>query len=132
MAGKIRHQLFLPGDVSERLEMLARKPGVTKSAILADAVTAWLDRKGRSALDDRFGQRLDRIADLLDRLVRDSHIELETLALFIRYELTINPPLAESDQAGRAAGAKRFEAFLSQVARKIAAGQRTLEQGRDQ
>lgn len=131
MANKIRHQLFLPRDVSERLEVLAQRPGVTKSAILADAVTAWLDRKGRSALDDRFGQRLDRIAGLLDRLVRDSHIELETLALFIRYELTINPPLAQGDQAGRAAGAKRFEAFLSQVARKIAAGQRTLEQGRD-
>lgn len=127
MADHIRHQLFLPREVSARLEALADKPGASKSAILADAVTAWLDRRGRSELDDRFGLRLDRIADLLDRLERDNHIQLETLALFIRYELAINPPLAESDHAGRAAGAKRFEAFLVQVARQMSAGRRTFE-----
>ncbi len=127
MNGKVRHQLFLPSQVSARLEALAEKPGASKSAILADAVSAWLDRRGRSELDERFGQRLDRIADLLDRLERDSHILLETLALFIRYELAINPPLSESDQAGRAAAAKRFEAFLAQVARQIAVGRRTFE-----
>jgi len=129
MARKVRHQLFLPGDLSERLEALARAPGVTKSAILARAVSDWIERQGTSELDKRFAQRLDRIGDLLDRLVRDSHIELETLALFIRYELTIHPPLAESDAAGRAAGKKRFEAFLAQVAREVGTGSRTLDRG---
>lgn len=129
MAERIRHQLFLPKATSERLEALARKPGASKSAILADAVTAWIDRRGKSELDDRFGLRLDHIADLLDRLARDSHIGLETLALFIRYELAINPPLSENDQAGRAAGAKRFEAFLAQVARQVGSGRRTFEPG---
>lgn len=129
MADRIRHQLFLPKAISERLEALARKPGASKSAILADALTAWLERRGKSELDDRFGLRLDRIADLLDRLARDSHIGLETLALFIRYELAINPPLAENDQAGRVAGAKRFEAFLAQVARQVGSGRSTFESG---
>lgn len=129
MKTQVRHQLFLPKSTSERLEALASKPGASKSAILADAVTAWLERRGKSELDDRFGLRLDRIADLLDRLARDSHIGLETLALFIRYELAINPPLSESDQAGRAAGAKRFEAFLTQVARQVGSGCRTFEPG---
>ncbi len=127
MGDKVRHQLFLPKALSDRLEALAAKPGASKSAILATAVAAWLERQGYSELEVQFGARLDRIGDLLDRLVRDSHIELETLALFIRYELTINPPLADGDQVGRAAGAKRFEAFLSQVARQIASGARTLE-----
>lgn len=126
---KIRYQLFLPLAVSTRLEALAARPGASKSAILADAVTAWLDRRGRSELEDRFGIRLDRMTDVLDRLERDSHIGLETLALFIRYELAINPPLAEGDQAGRAAAAKRFEAFVAQVARAIASGRRTFEPG---
>jgi len=129
MVEKVRHQLFLPRPVSDRLEALAAKPGASKSAILADAVTAWLDRRGRSELEDRFGIRLDRITDLLDRLERDSHIQLETLALFVRYELAINPPLAENDQAGRAAAAKRFEAFLTQVARQIEGGRRTFDSG---
>lgn len=129
MVEKVRHQLFLPRPVSDRLEALAAKPGASKSAILADAVTAWLDRRGRSELEDRFGIRLDRITDLLDRLERDSHIGLETLALFIRYELAVTPPLAESDTAGRAAAAKRFEAFLTQIARQIAGGRRTFDPG---
>ena len=52
---KIRHQLFLDADLSARLEALAAKPGASKSAILADALAAWLNRRGVLELDDRFG-----------------------------------------------------------------------------
>ena len=51
MVEKIRHQLFLPKPVSDRLEALAAKPGASKSAILTDAVTAWLNRRGASELE---------------------------------------------------------------------------------
>lgn len=129
MANRIRHQLFLPPATSKRLVDLASKRGVTRSDILAQALIYWLDRGGRTEGDDRLLRRLDRIGDLLERLLRDSHIELETLALFIRYELSINPPLAETDAAGRAAGTARFEAFLAQVARQTALGKRTLDSG---
>lgn len=128
--GKIRYQLFLPQSLSDRFLAVASRPGVSRSDMLARAVEDWLGRKDRSDLDDRFGPRLDRVIVSLDRLVRDSHIELETLALFIRYELAINPPLADEDHVRRAAGAVRFDAFLKQVARKVAAGERTLEAGK--
>jgi hypothetical protein len=126
MTDKVRHQLFLPRPVSDRLEALAAKPGASKSAILADAVTAWLNRRGASELEDRFSLRLDRMTTALGRVERDGHILIETLALFVRYELAIHAPLAENDQAGRALAAKRFEAFVTQVGRQIAAGRRTL------
>ena len=129
MVEKIRHQLFLPKPVSDRLEALAAKPGASKSAILADAVTAWLNRRGASELEDRFGLRLDRMTAAIGRLERDGHIQLETLALFVRYELAIQAQLAANDQAGRALAAKRFEAFVAQVGRQIAAGRRTLADG---
>jgi adenosyl cobinamide kinase/adenosyl cobinamide phosphate guanylyltransferase len=125
-AAKIRHQLFLPKPLSDRLEALAAKPGTTKSAILVDAVTAWLNRRGSSELDDRFGIRLDRMSNALARLERDGSILLETLALFVRYELAIHAPLAENDQAGRAMAAKRFEAFITQVSRQVASGRRAI------
>lgn len=128
--GKVRHQLFLSQALSDRFLAVAARPGVSRSDLLATALEDWLGRKDRSDLDDRFGPRLDRVIALLDRLVRDSHIELETLALFIRYELAINPPLADDDHARRAAGTVRFEAFLKQVARRVATGDRTLEAGR--
>jgi len=126
MVEKIRHQLFLAKPLSDRLEALAAKPGASKSAILADAVTAWLERRGTSELDDRFGLRLDRISAALARIERDGNVQLETLALFIRYELAIQPPIAEDDQAAHAMAAKRFERFVAQVARQIAAGRRSL------
>lgn len=126
MVEKIRHQLFLPRPLSDRLEALAAKPGASKSAILADAVTAWLNRRGKSELEDRFGLRLDRMTSALGRIERDSHVLLETLALFVRYELAIQAPLAENDQAGRAIARERFEAFVAQIGRQIAAGRRTI------
>lgn len=123
---KIRHQLFLTKPLSDRLEALAAKPGASKSAILVDAVTAWLNRRGASELEDRFAIRLDRLTQAIGRVDRDAYVILETLALFIRFELAIQTPLAENDQAGRALGAKRFEAFVTQVGRQVSTGRRTL------
>lgn len=123
---KVRHQLFLPRPLSDRLEALAARPGVTKSAILTDAVTAWLNRRGASELEERFAIRLDRLTHAIGRVDRDTHVILESLALFIRFELSIQVPLAENDAAGRALAAKRFEAFVSQVGRQVAAGRRSL------
>lgn len=126
MPQKVRYQLFVPLSLSERLEALAAKPGATRSSLLAQALESWLDRRGTSELDERFGVRLDRISANLARLERGQEILLESLALFIRYELAIHAPLAENDHAGRALARERFEAFVSQVGRQLAAGKRTL------
>lgn len=123
---KVRHQLFLDADLSEKLEALAAKPGASKSAILADAVAAWLNRRGSHELDERFGVRLNRISAQLNRIERDGQVLLETLALFVRYQLTVTAPLPEADQAARAVGRDRFQAFVDQVGRQIAGGGRTL------
>jgi predicted transcriptional regulator len=123
---KYRHQLYLPADLSERVEALAAKPGASKSAILADALQAWVTRRGTHELDDRFGLRLDRMSTEFGRFARNQEVMMESLALFIRYFLTINAPLPESDQAARAVGRDRFQAFIDQVGRNLARGQRTL------
>lgn len=126
--GKIRHQLFLPKDVTERLEALAAKPGASKSAILTDALIAWLNRRAGHELDDRFGLRLNRISMQLGRIERDGLVLLESLALFIRYQLNVTAPLPEADAAARAVGRDRFQAFIEQVARQLVRGDRTLDQ----
>jgi hypothetical protein len=123
---KVRHQLFLDADISEKLEALAAKPGASKSAILADAIIAWLNRRGSNELDERFGLRLNRISAQLNRIERDSLVMLETLALLVRYQLTVTAPLPEPDSAARAVGRDRFQAFVDQVGRQIAGGGRTL------
>jgi hypothetical protein len=123
---RIRHQLFLPKDLSERLEVLGGKPGASKSAILVDALTAWLNRRAASELEDKFGPRLDRMTNALGRIERDGHILLETLALFVLIELTVNAPLPKGDDAARAVGRARFEEFVSRVGERLASGKLTL------
>ena len=123
---RVRYQLFLPEDLSHRFEALAAEPGASKSAILTDALTAWLNRQAASELENRFNHRLDRMSMALGRIERDGHILLESLALFIRYELMVQAPLAESDEAARAVGRDRFEAFVTRVGEALASGQRTL------
>ncbi len=128
---RTRHQFMLGDALSQRLDDLAARPGATKSAIVADAVDAWLNRRGSNELDDRFGHRMDRLTTTLGRIERNTHILIETLALFVRYELAIHAPLADNDQAGRAIARERFAAFITQVSKQIASGRRTLGQEDD-
>jgi hypothetical protein len=123
---RVRYQLFLPEDLSHRFDALAAEPGASKSAILTDALIAWLNRQAASELENRFNHRLDRMSMALGRIERDGHILLESLALFVRYELMVQAPLPESDEAARAVGRDRFEAFVTRVGEALASGQRTL------
>ena len=126
---KPRHHLYLDDALTAQLEALALKPGSSKSAIVADALRGYLARRGAKELDDLLKVRLDRITSQMGRMERDLQILLETLALFIRYEFTVTPPLPEADQAAaRAVAQDRYQAFIEQVGRRIAGG-RTF--GRD-
>ncbi len=123
---KVRYQLFLDLATSARLDALAAKPGLSKSAVLADAVNAWLDRRGTNELDDRFGQRLNRISAQLNRIERDQRILLESLALFVRMTMLRDAHLPDPDAATRALARDRFEQFVEQVGRQLAAGRQSL------
>lgn len=125
-SGQVRYQLFLPKAVAERFEKLAAAPGASKSKLLAAAVDAWLNRRGTDELEERFARRLDRLSNQLARIERDGHVTLESLALFIRYMLTVNPPLSEGDEAARAIGRDRFAAFVQRVGQQLASGRLTL------
>ena len=125
-SSSIRYQLFLPRPLAERFEALAAAPGASKSRLLAAAVEAWLDRQGFDALEQRFAVRLDRISGQLERIERNGHVELESLALFVRYMLTVTPPVADEDDAARAVGRDRFAAFVERVGRRLAGGRLAL------
>lgn len=120
---KPRHHLYLDTDLTSQLDTLASKPGTSKSAIVADALRAYLARRGAKELDDLLKVRLDRVTTQLGRIERDIQLLLESLALFIRYEFTVTAPLPEADQAAaRAVAQDRYQAFIEQVGRRIAGG----------
>ena len=120
---KPRHHLYLDEDLTERLEALAARPGASKSAIVADALRSYLAREGAREIEAMLRTRLDRLTRHLGRLERDQQILLESLALFLRQWFTVTPPLAEGEEdAARALGQARFEAFIDQVGRQVAGG----------
>ena len=121
-ADLIRHNVSLPRALSEQLEKLARSPGVSKSKIIAAAIAAFIQSKGADEIERRFAHRLDRMSKQLARIERNTHIELESLALFVRYMLTVNAPLSEDDDAARAIGRERFSAFVKRVGQQLASG----------
>lgn len=125
---KVRYQVALPKELSRRLESLTAKPGVTKSAMLAEGLRLLIERRGQSEIEQRFAMRLDRMSRQLARIERNTHIELESLAVFVRYMLTVNPPISPEDDVSRAIGRDRFQAFVARVAQQLARGRISLDQ----
>ena len=100
--------------------MLASTPGTSKSAIISDALREYLNRRATREVDDLLKHRLDRISNQLGRIERDATVLLETLSLFVRYQLTVTAPLPEADKAAQAIGRERFRRFVDQVGRQLA------------
>ncbi|WP_341632002.1 CopG family transcriptional regulator [Sphingomonas agri] len=119
----IRFRITVPSELLQRLEGVIGR-GASKSSVVATAISAWIDRKGDDELELRFARRLDRQSAQLGRIERIANIDLESLALFIQYMLTINAPIADEDEAARALGRDRFRAFTQRVARQLATGRR--------
>lgn len=123
---KIRQNLYIDREISDALEALAAGNRGNKSRLVNDALKDWLARRGTREVDDLLKVRLDRLSRELDGARRDIDVLLESLSLFVRYQLMVTAPLPEADAAGRAIGRDRFESFVAQVGRQIAAGTRTL------
>ena len=98
-----------------------------KSAIVDSALDRFLNPERDSNGDAALMRRLDRMSRQLDRFDRDLSITAETIALFIRYYLTITPPLPSGDQdAARALGRQRFQIFVAQIGKRVASGGRLV------
>lgn len=123
---KIRQNLYIDRNLSDALEALATGPGANKSRLVNAAIASWLARRGTQEVDDLFKHRLDRISREQSLIRRDLEVLLESLSLFVRYQLMVTAPLPENDTAAIAVGRDRFEKFVAQLGRQLAAGKRTL------
>ena len=118
-----RLNIFLEPDHARRLDQLATMKGVSKSAIVAAALASYLSPDGGDRREAAIAKRLDRLTHQFDRLERDQTILIETVALFVRYTLTVNAPIPAAHQdAARAQGLARFQQFVDQLARHLQKG----------
>jgi hypothetical protein len=123
---KIRQNLYIDRELGDALEALAARRGGNKSRIVNDALADWLARRATKQVDDLLKLRLDRISRDLHLARRDIDVLLESLSLFVRYQLMVTAPLPDADTAAVAIGHERFEKFVAQLSRQLAAGVRTL------
>jgi hypothetical protein len=120
---RYRLNLFVPHEHAKRLGELATKKGVSKSSIVAAALASWLSPDAGDQREAAIAKRLDRLSRQYERLERDQAIAIETLALFVRYYLTVTTPVPEAHQdAARAQGKARFAQFIEQLGRHLLRG----------
>ena len=127
-ANPVRYRFTLPPPLAERFEAALGR-GASKSGIAAKAIIKWLDSKGDDDLELRFAKRLDVLSNQLSRIERNSHLVIETLAVFIQDMLTVNPDIAEEDEEARSLGRDRFEDFIKRVAHQVAKGRSVFPGG---
>ena len=129
MQTKTRMNVYFEPDQLKKVEALALRRNVSKSAVIEAAVASFLSADASERLEAVFARRMDKLSRQVDGLDEDLAILGETLSLFIRFWLTVTPPLADSAQASaRAKGAERFDGFLQSLGRRLATGDRFLKE----
>lgn len=128
MPTKARMNVYFEPDLLEKVEALALRRDVSKSAVIEAAVASFLSADATERLEAVFARRMDRLGRQVAGLDEDLAILGETLSLFIRFWLSATPPLPESAQASaRAKGTERFERFVEALGRRLATGDRFLK-----
>lgn len=120
--GKTRHQLFLPDATSARLTKMARAQKRARSDLLVEMVDAWMNQRAASEGDDSINKRFDRLQRALDETRRETFIISYTLFRFLRHHLIYAAALPRPDEAAQAVGQRSYQAFLDQIAQRMAQG----------
>jgi len=121
--------VYLDPEVMTRLVELAGQKNQPKSVIAEAAIASFVTPDDSDRCEAALVRRLDLLTRQGERLERDLSIAAEAIALFIKFWLTVTPPLPESAQAAaQAKGRERFEFFLETLGRRLAKGQSLLRE----
>jgi hypothetical protein len=126
---RTRLNIFLEPEHAKRLKELAAMKGLSKSSIIAAALSSFLSPDSGDRREAAIAKRLDRLSNQFAKLERDQNILIETVALYVRYFLTVSTPVPESHQdAARAQGRARFEQFIAQLGRHLLKGRSLVKE----
>ncbi|TGY88795.1 ribbon-helix-helix protein, CopG family [Marinicauda algicola] len=129
MQTKSRMNVYFDPALLKKIDALATRRNVSKSAVVEAAVASFLSADASERLEAALTRRMDKLGRQIDGLDEDLAILGETVSLFIRFWLTVTPPLTEAAQvSARAKGAERFDGFLQSLGRRLATGDRFLKE----
>ena len=124
---KTRIQAAISPENLARLQAMAARPSLSESKVVDMALAAFFAGDTDDQRDAAIARRLDRMTRQFGRLERNDLILTETLSTFVRYFLTVTPPVPVSQlDAARAKGDLRFDLFVRQVAEALQSGDRIL------
>ncbi len=120
---KAQISVYLDPNLMKTLAAYAARRELPISAIAEAAIASFLSPDADEQREAAIGKRLDQQDRRLARLERDVGINVETLALFIRFWLTTTPPLPEpAAQAARAKAGERWDNFVAALGRRLSEG----------
>jgi predicted transcriptional regulator len=120
---KHRLSVYLDPDIMAALADYAARRDHSRSLVAEAAIASFLSPDAAERQEAATTKRLDQIDRRMTRVERDIGIAVETLAVFIRFWLTSNPPLPEPAQAAaKAQAGKRYDAFVAALGRRLAQG----------
>jgi hypothetical protein len=126
---KVRLSVYLDPATMAQVTELARRKKQAKSLIAEAAIASFVTPDDSDRSEAALVRRLDLLTRQGERFERDLSIAVEVIALFIKFWLTVTPPLPESAQAAaQAKGRERFEFFLETLGRRLAKGQTLLRE----
>ena len=121
--------VYLDPEVTAQLTELAARKKQPRTLVAEAAITSFLTPDSADQREAAFARRLDLLTRQVERMEHDLAVTVEALALFIRFWLTVTPPLPESAQAAaQAKGRERFESFLETLGQRLAKGQSLLRE----
>jgi predicted transcriptional regulator len=120
---KQRLSVYLEPSVTKALAEYAARRAQSRSLVAEAAIASFLSPDAAERQEAALARRLDQLDRRMARLERDLGIAVETLAVFVRFWLTTNPPLPEPAQAAaRAKAGERYDAFVAALGRRLAQG----------
>jgi predicted transcriptional regulator len=120
---KHRLSVYLDPDIMAALADYAARRDHSRSLVAEAAIASFLSPDAAERQEAATTKRLDQIDRRMTRVERDIGIAVETLAVFIRFWLTSNPPLPEpAHTAAKAQAGKRYDAFVAALGRRLAQG----------
>jgi predicted transcriptional regulator len=117
---KVRHQLFLTRDLSDRLDRIATGTGRARSELLVEALEAWLSRRNPAVAEEALGARLTRFERHIEAVRRHQGLQWEVLARIMRHQLLLAAGLPPVDPATQARASQAFEAVIDELADRLA------------
>lgn len=120
---KQRLSVYLDPNIMEQLLDYADRRDHSRSLVAEAAIASFLSPDAAERQEAATSRRIDQIDRRIARLERDIGISVETLALFVRFWLTTNPPLPEPAQAAaKAQAGARYDAFVAALGRRLSKG----------